>query len=78
MSDWFSTLAAGSELPMDAASELQERGFVVLPGPVPPDRVEQLANAYTAAMASASRRRHQDRQHLDSGERFRESWRRVR
>ena len=39
---------------MDAASQLQERGFVVLPGPVPSDRVERLANAYTAAVASAT------------------------
>jgi len=54
MSDWFSTLAAGSELPVDAASQLQERGFVVLPGPVPSDRVERLANAYTAAVALAT------------------------
>ena len=54
MSDWFSTLASGSELPMDAASKLQKRGFVVLPGPVPSDRVERLANAYTAAVASAT------------------------
>jgi hypothetical protein len=54
MFDWFSTLAAGSELPADAASELQERGFVVLPGPVPPDRMERLANAYTAAVDSAT------------------------
>jgi len=51
MFDWFSTLAAGSELPMDATSELQERGFVVIPGPVPPD---VLANTYTAAVASAT------------------------
>jgi hypothetical protein len=35
MFDWFSTLAAGSELPMGAASELQEQGFVVIPGPEP-------------------------------------------
>ena len=39
---------------MNAASKLQERGFVVLPGPVPWDRVERLANAYTAAVASAT------------------------
>ncbi|HSS79321.1 MAG TPA: phytanoyl-CoA dioxygenase family protein [Thermoanaerobaculia bacterium] len=39
---------------MDTASELQERGFVVLPGPVPFDRLERLANAYTAVMASAT------------------------
>ena len=54
MSDWFSTVAAGSELSMDAAAELQERGFTVLPGPVPSDVVERLANAYTAAVASAT------------------------
>ena len=51
MSDWFSTLAAGSELSIEATSELQERGFVVIPGPVRPD---VLANAYTAAVASAT------------------------
>ena len=51
MFDWFSTLAAGSELPMDATSALQEQGFVVIPGPARPD---QLANAYTAAVASAT------------------------
>ena len=39
---------------MDAASELQERGFVVIPGPAPSDRMERLANAYTAAVASAT------------------------
>ncbi|HWM90392.1 MAG TPA: phytanoyl-CoA dioxygenase family protein [Thermoanaerobaculia bacterium] len=54
MFDWFSTLAAGSELPMDAVSELQERGFVVIPGPVASDRMELLVNAYTAAVASAA------------------------
>jgi hypothetical protein len=54
MFDWFSTLAAGSELPMAAASELQERGFVVLPGPVPLDGMERLSNAYNTAMASAT------------------------
>jgi len=39
---------------MDAASELQERGFVVIPGPVPSDRIELLANPYSAAVASAT------------------------
>src|SRR6188768_219923 len=54
MFDWFSTLAAGRELPLDAASELQERGFVVLPGPVRSDRMKLLADAYDAAVASAT------------------------
>ena len=54
MSDWFSTLAARSALSTDAASELHERGFVVIHGPVPTDRIELLADAYTAAVASAT------------------------
>jgi hypothetical protein len=54
MFDWFSTLAAGSDLPMDSASELKARGFVVIPGPEPTDRMELLANAYTAAVTSAT------------------------
>jgi len=54
MADRFSTLAAGSELPVDAASELRERGFVVLRGAVASDRMERLADAYTAAVASAT------------------------
>lgn len=54
MLDWFSTLAAGNELPADAVSELEERGFVVVPGPVPAERMELLADAYSAAMASAT------------------------
>jgi hypothetical protein len=37
---------------MDATSELQERGFVVIPGPARPDL---LAKAYIAAVASATR-----------------------
>lgn len=44
-----STLAAGGTLAMDAVSELQERGFVVIAGPVPPDRLDPLINAYTTA-----------------------------
>jgi len=52
--DWFSTLAAGNELPIDAASDLPERGFVVLPGPMRSDRMELLANAYNAAVAAAT------------------------
>jgi hypothetical protein len=54
MSDWFSALAAGSELPVDAASELRERGFVVLRDAVASDRMERLANAYDDAIASAT------------------------
>lgn len=54
MSDWFGTLATGNQLPLHAASELEERGFVVLPGMVPAECLDQLTSAYTDAVASAS------------------------
>jgi hypothetical protein len=54
MLDWFTTLAAGSELSADAAAELQEQGFAVIPGPVPFDRMEPVVDAYAAAVAAAT------------------------
>jgi len=54
MSDWFSTCAAVGALPAHAASELDERGFVVLSGPVPSERMDRLADAYTAVLDSAT------------------------
>ncbi len=36
-----------------AAEELRERGFVVLPGSVPPDAMDELSNAYDAVVSSA-------------------------
>jgi hypothetical protein len=53
MLNWFSTLAAGSQLPVGAASELQERGFIVLRDAVSSERMERLAHAYSVAVASA-------------------------
>src|SRR3954467_8615474 len=54
MSDWFINLAAGKELPAHAASELEERGFVVFPGVVPVDRMKRLAAAYITAVTAAA------------------------
>lgn len=55
MSDWFSNLAARSELSKDADSELRERGFVVLRGSVSSERMERLAIAYNGTVASAAK-----------------------
>lgn len=52
MSDWFSTLVAGNELPVYAASELEKRGFVVLPGMVTAERLRRLTTAYTGLETS--------------------------
>ena len=54
MLDWFSTLAARSELPADAASELEERGFIMIPGPEPSEGLDRFANAYDAAVDRAN------------------------
>lgn len=54
MHDWFSIIGAGNNLPASALRELREVGFVVIPGPVAPDRMARLAAAYDSAMASAS------------------------
>src|SRR5262245_58006241 len=54
MVDWFEALALRRELPADSASELQNEGFTVLPGPVPREELVRLTDAYTAAMSSAS------------------------
>ena len=54
MSDWFSKLAAGNELPAHAASELEARGFVVFPGMAPVDRMKRLTAAYSTAVTAAT------------------------
>jgi hypothetical protein len=54
MCEWFSTLAAGNELPVHAALELEERGFMVLPGMVAAESLERLTTAYTEAVTSAT------------------------
>src|SRR5215510_3509479 len=53
MVDWFETLALRSELPTECSSELQDQGFTVVPGVVPPQHLARLTAAYTAAMSSA-------------------------
>lgn len=52
--DWFDAIAAGSALTADAAEALLDAGFVVIPGPVPPEGVSQLAADYDAAIAAAA------------------------
>ena len=46
-------MAAGSELAQDDAS-LYERGFIVIPGPVPPEQMQRLADVYDHVVASAA------------------------
>ena len=47
--DWFNEIAALAELPPSALQDLLDSGFVVLPGPLAPDGLAQLAETYDAA-----------------------------
>lgn len=54
MDDWFSIIDAHCELSAGHVQELRDVGFVVIPGPVAPDRLAQLAEAYDAAVLCAA------------------------
>jgi hypothetical protein len=54
MDDHFSEIGAGCQLPAATAQELRDRGFVVIPGPVPPERLARFAATYDTAMASGN------------------------
>jgi hypothetical protein len=51
--DWFSTIGARSLLSESALRELRDTGFIIIPGPIPPDGMLRLANAYDSAVARA-------------------------
>jgi hypothetical protein len=53
MNDWHSVIAAESELPPEAARQLHDLGFVVLPGPAIQGGCTRLAEAYDEAVATA-------------------------
>jgi Phytanoyl-CoA dioxygenase (PhyH) len=54
MDEWFSMISGGRQFPALAAKELQDAGFVVIPGPVAPERLAQFAAAYDATMDSGN------------------------
>jgi len=54
MDAWFDTIRAGTRLPPEPAGALADAGFVIIPGPVPPGAVPELARVYDAAMAAAA------------------------
>jgi len=54
MDEWFSMIDAGCELSPGAVQDLRDVGFVIVPGPVAPDGLARLAEAYDSAVACAS------------------------
>lgn len=51
--DWHSIIESESHLSPDAARQLRDIGFVVMPGPAIPGGCEQLSNAYDREVAKA-------------------------
>ncbi len=51
--DWHSFIAAESHMSPDAARQLREIGFIVMPGPAIKGGCEQLSDAYDHAVATA-------------------------
>jgi hypothetical protein len=51
--DWHSFIAAESHMSPDAARQLREIGFIVMPGPAIKGGCEQLSDAYDYAVATA-------------------------
>lgn len=54
MDDWFTVIDARCGLSAGTVQDLCDVGFVVIPGPVTPDRVAQFAEAYDAAVLCAA------------------------
>ena len=54
MDDWFKVIDAGCELSPGDVQCLRDVGFVVIPGPVAPDRLAQFAEAYDSAVVGAA------------------------
>jgi ectoine hydroxylase-related dioxygenase (phytanoyl-CoA dioxygenase family) len=54
MNDTFAAIAAQVALSPPSAEELEERGFIVMPGPVPPGAIPRLQAAYDTAAAQAA------------------------
>lgn len=53
MDEWFSAIAAESDLSESAAAQLQDVGYVVMEGPIPAAQLAQLQAAYDAAVLAA-------------------------
>lgn len=54
MYDWFSVIDVRCQLSAGALQDLRDVGFVVIPGPVVPDRFAQFVRAYDCAVACAA------------------------
>lgn len=54
MDPWFGIITKEGDLPADAAGALADKGYVVMPGPVPPSALASLIMAYDREMVEAA------------------------
>jgi ectoine hydroxylase-related dioxygenase (phytanoyl-CoA dioxygenase family) len=54
MDDWFTAISKESALSAGAVQDLRELGYVVIPSPLPSDRLARLGAAYDSAVAGAT------------------------
>ena len=53
MDDWFKLIDGSCDLGSGAVQDLCDLGFVVIPGPVAPERLAQFAEPYDSAVAGS-------------------------
>jgi hypothetical protein len=53
MDDWYNRIRERSELSSSTLKELDDVGYIVIPGPVTPDQLPQLSEAYDSALLTA-------------------------
>lgn len=53
MKDWFEIINQTCEVPSNILQQLKNNGFVVIPGPVTPDRMKDISAVYDTAFAEA-------------------------
>ena len=51
--EWFDSIAAFEQLPVEVVEQLDDDGFVIIPGPIPSNRTGVIAQAYDYAVANA-------------------------
>jgi hypothetical protein len=78
MDHWFNVIASGRELAANTVDELDDVGFVVIPGPVALPQLSRLAAVYDAGSIGCRPRRRRQRADDDASVGLRQSRSRLR
>jgi hypothetical protein len=53
MDDWFESISTQTQLSSEAVQALRTDGFIVMPGPIPPATLAEVAHSYDEAVSGA-------------------------